>query len=126
MNKLATALLFCLLMASVSIAFSQSDFAKLEGHEDLFVQRNVMISAPDGTKLATDIYRKGSGNAPNESPMPVLLQRTPYGKMSERFVKVITHLASKGYVVAIQDLGEGELGPNGLDFEDKKDLMSLG
>ncbi|MDW3652524.1 MAG: CocE/NonD family hydrolase [Bacteroidia bacterium] len=104
MKKLATALLFSLLWGIIPFAFSQTDFEKLEGHEDLFVKKNVMIPAPDGIKLATDIYRKTKGDKPDEKPMPVLLQRTPYGKMSERFVKVITHLASKGYIVAIQDL----------------------
>ena len=104
MKKLATTLLLSLFLAFSPYTFSQLDFVKLEGYEELFVQRNVMIPAPDGIKLATDIYRAGKGNKSDQKRMPVLLQRTPYGKMSERFVKVITHLASKGYVVAVQDL----------------------
>ena len=63
-----------------------------------------MIPAPDGIKLATDIYRMSTGTRPVDAPLPLLLQRTPYGKTSERFVEVATHLAARGYVVAVQDL----------------------
>ena len=102
--------LFC---AGVGLQ-AQEGFTRLPGYNAIFVQRNVMIPAPDGIPLATDIYRPAVGGEVVATPLPVLLQRTPYGKTAERFRKVITHLTSRGYVVAIQDL-RGRYGSGG-DF----------
>ncbi len=81
-------------------AQSQAFFEPVPGVDGLQVKRNVMIPAKDGIGLATDIYRMGAGR----TPLPIVLQRTPYGKTSDRFKAVITHLASRGYIVAVQDL----------------------
>ena len=75
----------------------------IEGKNNLQVKRNVMIPAPDGTKLATDIYYPvKAGKALTD--LPVLLQRTPYGKTADRFQPAIQLFAERGYIVAIQDL----------------------
>ena len=34
----------------------------------------------DGIHLATDIYRPAVGGRPVETPLPVIMERTPYGK----------------------------------------------
>ena len=94
------ALFYCF----VPFANAQKGFEKVEGFGDVLVQRNVMIPAPDGIELATDIYRLAENGQLPDTPAPLVLQRTPYGKTSERFTKVAQHLAAKGYVVAIQDL----------------------
>lgn len=72
--------------------------------EDIVTAQNVMIPMADGIHLATDIYFPlNDGQAVNDR-LPVLVQRTPYGKTAERFKPTIDLFASNGYIVAIQDL----------------------
>ena len=77
----------------------------------MIVERDVMIQARDGVRLATDIYRpEGAG------PFPVILERTPYDKSaasrSEITVAdetprsreaVARYFVDAGYAVAYQD-----------------------
>lgn len=66
------------------------------------VTADVMIAAPDGVKLATDIYR---ANTPDTAP--TILIRTPYGKNGILgFFNTFTaqRLAERGYNVAVQDV----------------------
>lgn len=71
---------------------------------DVVVERNVMIPARDGVLLATDIYRPAVNGVAVSERLPVVLQRTPYGKSTDRFIPQAVHLASAGYVVVLQDL----------------------
>lgn len=71
---------------------------------DVVVEQNVMIPGQDSILLATDIYRPAINGSPLPQPLPLLLQRTPYGKTNERFADQAKYFASKGYVVAVQDL----------------------
>ncbi len=71
---------------------------------DVVVERNVMMPARDGVPLATDIYRPAVDGRALSDPLPLVLQRTPYGKSAERFLVPALYFASHGYVVAIQDL----------------------
>lgn len=71
---------------------------------DVVVERNVMIPAGDSVLLATDIYRPAVDGKPLAGPLPLLLQRTPYGKSGERLTPQAVFFASQGYVVALQDL----------------------
>lgn len=70
-------------------------------HADL----NVEIEAPDGTPLATDIYRPADPEThePIEEPRPALLDRTPYDRTGGR-LRHGEWYASRGYVIAIQDV----------------------
>jgi putative CocE/NonD family hydrolase len=79
-------------------------YAEIEGYKDVVVEKNVMIPVGDGVRLATDIYRKARNGEPVDDIYPLLLQRTPYGKSADRFVPLAAYFASKGYVVAVQDL----------------------
>jgi len=72
--------------------------------DDVVVERNVMIPARDGVLLATDIYRPAVNGVPVSDPLPLVLQRTPYGKATDRFVPQALHFPKAGYVVAIQDM----------------------
>ena len=38
---------------------------------------DVMVPMRDGIRLATDVYRPARRGVPVETPLPVLLQRTP-------------------------------------------------
>lgn len=65
---------------------------------------DVMVEMRDGTRLATDIYRPVDSDtgSPVDEPLPLLLDRTPYGKRG-RMERHGEWFAQRGYVVAIQD-----------------------
>jgi putative CocE/NonD family hydrolase len=80
------------------------------------VERDVMVPMRDGVRLATDVYRPAVAGAAATNPMPVLLERTPYGKeqasrseidrgMAEPRLRgeVAERFAAAGYVVIFQD-----------------------
>jgi putative CocE/NonD family hydrolase len=85
------------------------------------VQPGVQVKMRDGIELATDIYRPIT-----DGRFPVLLQRTPYNRTGER---VMAHfLASKGYVVIIQDTrgrfdSKGEFYPFRYESQDGYDTV---
>src|SRR6266702_2538900 len=63
------------------------------------IEHGVVAKMRDGTALRADIYRpKTDGN------FPVLLQRTPYDKISSDSVRFGVKAAARGYVVIIQDV----------------------
>ncbi len=107
--------------------------------EGVVVHRDVMLAMRDGIRLATDIYRPARDGVPAGKSLPVLLERTAYGK-AERSrseievgmerpmtrAEVAMHFVRHGYVVAYQDCrgrngSEGEFvkylseGPDGYD-----------
>jgi len=67
-------------------------------------EENLMIPMRDGVRLATDVYRPARGGAPLDEKLPVLLQRTPYGKTGSSVVESARYFAANGYVVALQDV----------------------
>ncbi|MGU3576140.1 CocE/NonD family hydrolase [Brucellaceae bacterium C25G] len=84
--------------------------------DDVIVHRNVMIAMRDGVHLATDIYRPAKDGKPLETPLPVILERTPYDKTgtprTEFSVKKPTpmsrqelaiHMVRLGYIAIWQD-----------------------
>lgn len=95
-------------MSAADTAFS--------GQEDISVTRDIMVPMRDGTRLATDIYRPASNGRALETPLPVLLERTPYGKTGVNHAdrsrdnpeplskpEIAAAFARAGYVVAVQD-----------------------
>ena len=64
---------------------------------------DVMVPMRDGVRLATDVYRPARGGVPVETPFPVLLQRTPYGKEGRGLVERAAYFVRHGYVVVLQD-----------------------
>jgi uncharacterized protein len=108
-------------------------------HHDAVVHRNLMVPTRDGIHLATDVYRPAVDGRPLTSPLPVILERTPYGKrersrseiepgMAQPMTRaeVATQFVRAGYVVIYQDCrgrydSEGEFtkylseGPDGYD-----------
>jgi putative CocE/NonD family hydrolase len=83
---------------------------------DLAVDQNVMVPMRDGVRLATDIYRPARGGQPVEGRLPVILERTPYGKQlvsrteidrgeskARRRPDVAAWFVRHGYIVAYQD-----------------------
>jgi uncharacterized protein len=80
-------------------------------------QSNVMVAMSDGTRLAENIFLpKGNG------PFPVLLMRTPYGKMDENLDEAKTYCPA-GYAIVVQDCrgrgsSQGIWDPFRYDIED--------
>lgn len=80
------------------------------------VHRDVMVAMRAGVRLATDIYRPAQAGEPRAEPLPVILERTPYGKrersrseiepgMTQPMTRaeVAAALVRAGYVVVYQD-----------------------
>ena len=106
---------------------------------DVVVHRDVMVRMRDGIHLATDVYRPAVDGRPVATPLPVILERTPYGKgersrseiepgMTQPFTRaeVAVHFVRAGFAVIYQDCrgrygSEGEFtkylseGPDGYD-----------
>jgi putative CocE/NonD family hydrolase len=94
---------------------------------DLFVQKDVMLPARDGVRLATDIYLPATQGTLAQGPFPAILFRTPYDKnMLEEGPLYADFFVPRGYVVVCQDVrglhrSEGEFGflpqegPDGAD-----------
>lgn len=76
-----------------------------EPRYDVSAELDVMIPMRDGTRLATDVYRPRDPEtgAVIDEPLPVLFDRTPYGKRGAQR-RHGEWYASRGYVVAIQDV----------------------
>ena len=70
---------------------------------DLVVLRNLVVPMRDGIRLSLDLYRPAVGGQPLEEPLPVLLERTPYGKGDQERAEQARFFARHGYLVAVQD-----------------------
>lgn len=81
---------------------------------DVVVIENVMVPMRDAVRLAADIYRPARGETPISHPLPVILERTPYGKAQVDMRERCRYFAQRGYVFVSQDCrgchaSEGEL-----------------
>jgi putative CocE/NonD family hydrolase len=85
--------------------------ADIAAHAGMAIERDIMVPARDGVRLATDIYRPAGAG-----PFPAILERTPYDKSapsrSERTaavaaprsrVEVAAYFVAHGYAVIYQD-----------------------
>jgi uncharacterized protein len=111
---------FLQLMSAAGAAFTMVRAAPALGEaaadDEMSVTSNVMVAMRDGVHLATDLYRPKRNGQVVSKPLPVILERTPYGKTvvsrSELSVQnpipksraeVARYFVSKGYVVVVQD-----------------------
>jgi putative CocE/NonD family hydrolase len=62
------------------------------------VEKNLEARMQDGVVLRADVYRPETAGR-----FPALLKRTPYSKGAASEIPLFRHLASQGFVVAIQD-----------------------
>ncbi len=68
-----------------------------EATNGTFFEADVMMPMRDGTKLAANIWKpEGTG------PFPVILMRSPYGKMDEKWGEAKRYTTA-GYVMVVQD-----------------------
>ncbi len=79
--------------------------------EDPYVERDVMIPMRDGVRLHTKIFAPRG----DHGPLPILMQRTPYGvaEAGKRLDGSLKALADDGYVFVFQDL-RGKFGSEGV------------
>jgi putative CocE/NonD family hydrolase len=93
---------------------------------DVIVDKDVMIVARDGVRLATDIYYAARHGRKVAGRFPVILERTPYDKSavsrSERTARepaprgraeIAEYFVRRGYIVAYQDC-RGRYGSEGV------------
>lgn len=84
-------------------------------HAQFAVSETVRVPMPDGVTLETDIWRPVLDN----SPRPVLLRRTPYGRAID--FAVAQNIISAGYNLVSQDVrGRGQSGGVFEPFFDDK------
>src|SRR5690625_1770217 len=78
----------------------------IKGEYDVVVSRKVMMTARDGTRLATDIYRPATGLDPAPGKFPAILVRSPYNHRSDGPSSQVGHgefFASHGFIYVVQD-----------------------
>ena len=95
---------------------------------DVTVDKDVMLSMRDGTRLATDIYFPSNNGTRSSGEFPVILERTPYNKSMPGQVTKAKYFARRGYVCVIQDVrgrlaSEGEWYPFAKEAPDGYDTV---
>jgi putative CocE/NonD family hydrolase len=95
---------------------------------DVAVERDTMIQARDGVRLATDIYYPCIGGSRAPGRFPALVERTPYDKDAAGFVLPARFFAQHGYIVLMQDVrgrghSEGEWYPFAHEAPDGYDSI---
>ena len=71
---------------------------------DVMTERDTMLPMRDGIRLATDLYFPAVGGKKAAGSFPVILERTPYSKLSPKSVSKAEYFARRGYVCALQDV----------------------
>jgi putative CocE/NonD family hydrolase len=89
--------------------------------------RNVMVTARDGVKLATDVYLPGRNGTRAGGRFAAIVERTPYNKSSVA-AGLVEYYVSRGYAVVLQDVrgrygSEGRWRPIRDDGPDGADLL---
>jgi putative CocE/NonD family hydrolase len=97
------ALVALVVIAALSVSMRAGAVADDAPYQALQVEKNLMVPMRDGVRMATDIFRPALNGKPVDTRLPLLLQRTPYGKTGQRLVAIAKFFASNGYVVALQD-----------------------
>ena len=107
-----------------------AQYSHRESPYEVVVQRDVIVIARDGVRLATDLYFPARDGAALPGRWPALLHRTPYDKVQvERNLGYADYFARRGYVGIIQDCrgtfaSEGEVAFLEPEAEDGADTMA--
>jgi len=96
-----------LLVTNLSFVTTPEAIAQKKASEPeygmVLFKKNLMIPMRDGVKLATDIYRPTLNGKLVEEKLPILLQRTPYGKFKAEQAPITAEYVKRGYIVVTQD-----------------------
>jgi len=92
-------------------------------------QRDLMVEARDGVRLATNVFLPGRDGVQTPGRFPTVVARTPYGKDFGTAAALHTHFVPHGYAVVIQDVrgrygSEGRWRPLSDDGADGADLLA--
>ena len=97
---------------------------------EIIEQRDLMVAARDGVRLATNLYLPGRDGALAAGRFPAIVRRTPYGKdFTPQRGMFWRRLTPAGYVVVVQDV-RGRYGSGGRwralrdDGADGADLLA--
>ncbi|MGH7277170.1 MAG: CocE/NonD family hydrolase [Candidatus Rokuibacteriota bacterium] len=96
---------------------------------DVIVHKNVTVPMRDGVPLACDVYHPSRNGAVVATPLPALLERTPYSKdHADRAELNGLWYAERGYVTVVQDVrgryrSEGEFAFLVQEAEDGYDTI---
>ena len=72
-----------------------------------YMSEDVMIPMRDGMRLHAVVLRPASGSAHADEPLPILLDRTPYGTAAatpDKFVQRYPEFAAAGYIFVVEDI----------------------
>jgi len=83
---------------------------KSEPTNEVIIQKNVMITVRDGTKLAADVYLPAKADKAIDGKFPTILARTPYNKDGTK--ADAEWFAARGYVAVMNDV-RGRYGSEG-------------
>jgi putative CocE/NonD family hydrolase len=102
MRLRAAALVLCIVWTVPAAA--QPPAARSRGGEfEVAIEKNVVIAARDGVKLAADIYRPARDGKAVDGKFPTLLTRTPYNKGQGDSAEG-KYYAARGYNVVANDV----------------------
>ena len=108
--------------------FSEKFPARLFNHNQVKLEKSILVPMRDGVRLSTDIYAP-AGMA---ETLPVILIRTPYNKNFFRSIEqpdsIVGFFVAHGYVVVVQDVrgrfeSEGEFTVSAADRADGYDMV---
>jgi putative CocE/NonD family hydrolase len=113
LRRLASAPFLC--MFAIAISYAPTAFAQQDKRADLakiFDKREVMIPVRDGARLHTEIYTPKDA----KEPLPILLDRTPYGISAPEGMNNglyrYSDMYADGYIFVFQDI-RGRYGSEG-------------
>ncbi len=115
-----------LTLTSSMLAFGTGHARGQADRYDIAATRNVMVTARDGVRLATDVYRPERSGSSN-GRFPTIVERTVYNKDSIAD-NLTNYFVPRGYVVVLQDVrgryrSEGTWRPIRDDGPDGADLL---
>ena len=95
---------FGLVVGLAQMAFGDATpvVPKSQAHNEFIVQKNVIITVRDGTKLAADVYLPAKNGRSLDGKFPVILARTPYNKDGTK--NDAEFFAARGYVAVMNDV----------------------
>jgi len=96
---------FAALLSTPKVAFAGIS----KGPFEVITRHQVMMPMRDGVQLATEIYLPARNGRVVDGKFPIVLERTPYGRISRGTSDQAELLTSNGYAVVYQDVrGRGQ------------------
>ena len=102
-RRLLGSVLFVVAISCDATSWAQPPSVKTpEAINGVYVEKDVMLVARDGTKLAADVYHPAEDGKAMEGRFPTLLTRTPYSKDGSGSEG--RYYAERGYNVVVNDV----------------------